>query len=58
MTFFGETAEYWLTLQKRANSFDCVKLIQDLAKAEAKVYRYEKIIKEMVWVRDEYDQEK
>lgn len=55
MMFFGKTVEYWLTLQKRADELDCVKLVRDLAKAEAKVYRYERLIKEMVLVRDEYD---
>ena len=57
MMFFGETTEYWLTLQKVANELDRVQLIRDLANAEAKIYRYEKLIKDMVLVRDEYNTE-
>lgn len=46
-TFLGEPVSYWIELQRRAETLDCVKLISEIADLYSKVGFYERRIKEL-----------
>ena len=54
LEFLGHNLQYWIELQKRAESFDVVSLIEEIAELHGKVGYYERRLDEIEMFRKRF----